>query len=84
MHIDNMEVVNRTKYGVNDLMSAEKYVKTDFDVWNETHQITKMLKTIVCAKWVRGHQDEFLINPHIHGIHEAWILYLSNFHYVLD
>ena len=61
MHIDNMEVVNRTKYGVNDLMSAEKYVKTDFDVWNETHQITKMLKTIVCAKWVRGHQDEFLI-----------------------
>jgi hypothetical protein len=61
MHIDNMEVVNRTKYGVSDKMAAEKHVKTDFDVWLETHRITAMLETMVCVKWVKGHQDAFLV-----------------------
>ena len=42
LHIDNMEVVNRTKHGVDDAMSADKHVKTDFDVWNETHKITQI------------------------------------------
>jgi len=59
LHIDNMEVVNRTKYGVDDAMSADKHTKTDFGVWNETHHITKLLKTNVCAKWVKGHQDKY-------------------------
>ena len=59
LHIDNMEVVNRTKYGVDDAMSADKHVKTDFDVWNETHAITQRLHTNVCTKWVKGHQDKY-------------------------
>ena len=59
LHIDNMEVVNRTKYGVDDAMAADKHIKTDFDVWNETHKITQMLHTNVCAKWVKGHQDKY-------------------------
>ena len=45
--------------GVDDAMSADKHVKTAFDVWNETHAITKMLKTSVCTKWVKGHQDKY-------------------------
>jgi hypothetical protein len=60
LHIDNMEVVNRTKYGIDDRMSADKHSKTDFDVWQETHMITQLLETTVCAKWVRGHQDRYL------------------------
>ena len=60
LHIDNMEVVNRTKFGVPACMSADKHAKTDFDIWNESHKINTMLQTTVCAKWVRGHQDRFL------------------------
>ena len=60
IHIDNMEVVNRIKYGVDECFSAEKHAKTDFDVWNESHHIITMLNTCVCAKWVRGHQDSLL------------------------
>ena len=57
---DNMEVVNRIKYGIQDNMSAEKFVKTDFDVWYESHKVTRLLNTGVCARWVQGHQDRFL------------------------
>ena len=67
IHIDNMEVVNRTKYGVTESMSAEKLAKTDFDVWKETHRLTEMLNTTICAKWVRGHQDQHL-NEHQGGV----------------
>jgi hypothetical protein len=60
LHIDNTEVVNRIKCGVDDRMVADKHTKTDFDMWNESHVITQMLTTSVCAKWVRGHQDQYL------------------------
>jgi hypothetical protein len=60
LHIDNLEVVNRTKFGVCDTMAADKYASTDFDVWQETHHLAQRLKTTVCAKWVKGHQDQFL------------------------
>ena len=60
LHIDNTEVVNRVKYGVDERMSADKHSKTDFDVWYESHIISQMLKSTVCAKWVRGHQDKYL------------------------
>ena len=60
IHIDNSEVVNRTKFGVSDGMSADKHAATDFDVWKETHTIIKKLNTTVCAKWVKGHQDKML------------------------
>jgi hypothetical protein len=60
LHIDNTEVVNRIKYGVDDRMAADKHSKTDFDVWKESHMLTQLLQTSVCAKWVRGHQDKYL------------------------
>ena len=60
LHVDNTEVVNRIKYGVNRHMSADNHAKTDFDIWNETHVINTMINTTVCAKWVRGHQDKHL------------------------
>ena len=58
LHIDNQEVVNRIKYGVPDAMAAEKFTKTDFDVWLEIAELAKTLRTAVCARWVRGHQDK--------------------------
>lgn len=60
LHIDNMEVVNRVRHGVAENMSADKHTKTDFDIWKETDAISKQLSTVVCTKWVRGHQDKFL------------------------
>ena len=33
MHIDNMEVVNRTKYGIDAHMASDRCIRTDFDVW---------------------------------------------------
>ena len=60
MHIDNEEVVNRIKYGVPDAMSAEKFTKKDFDVWYEISELAKSLHTVVCARWVRGHQDKHI------------------------
>ena len=50
LHIDNQEVVNRIKYGVSDEMAAEKFTKTDFDVWYEASELAKKLKSTVCAK----------------------------------
>ena len=58
-----MEVVNRIKYGVPEKMAAEKFTKTDFDVWFELSELAKQLHTGVCARWVRGHQDK-----HIKGV----------------
>ena len=66
LHIDNEEVVKRIKYGVPDAMAAEKFTKTDFDVWNEASELTKELGTSVCAKWVKGHQDK-----HIEGVYSG-------------
>ena len=66
LHIDNQEVVNRIKYGVPDEMAAEKFTKTDFDVWNEASELAKKLKATVCAKWVKGHQDK-----HIEGVYSG-------------
>jgi hypothetical protein len=60
LHIDNTEVVNRIKYGVDNRMAADKHSKTDFDVWYESHIITSTLNSTVCAKWVKGHQDKYL------------------------
>ena len=64
LHIDNQEVVNRIKYGVPDEMAAEKFTKTDIDVWYEASELAKKLKSTVCVKWVKGHQDK-----HIEGVY---------------
>ena len=66
MHNDNEEVVKSIKYGAPDAMAAEKFTKTDFDVWYETSELTSELGAAVCAKWAKGHQDK-----HIPGVHAS-------------
>ena len=60
MHIDNMEVVNRTKLGIDAHLATDKCIKTDFDVWRETDHVVGLLKSTVSAAWVKGHQDDLL------------------------
>ena len=57
LHIDNMEVVNQIKFGMDRAMNSDKHLKTDYDIWKESVHIMSMLKTAVCAKWVKGHHD---------------------------
>ena len=33
LHIDNLEVVNRIKFGMDCQMKAEKHMKADYDIW---------------------------------------------------
>jgi hypothetical protein len=61
LHIDNLEVVNRIKFGMDRSMQAEKHMKSDYDIWKETHAIMDLLHSTVCAKWVKAHQDDALV-----------------------
>ena len=63
MHINNMEVVNHTKFGIARHMATDKCTRTDFYVWRETDFVIGLLKSSVTATWVEGHQDDLLKKP---------------------
>ena len=53
LHINNEGVVKWIKYRVLDAMAAEKFTKTDFDVWyKRISELSQLLKAAVCARWV--------------------------------